>query len=146
MIDSAIGTLLFALKSGNCGDVVVMFELQALFLLQTLCNLLPTVMQDVGAIYVCQTCLFISCIVQGDRWEIYEDGVSFEEECNIVVCGWRKLNRKEESPPKTMFVRNMTLLKKVVLVVRKETEGFAAKANSQPQHCVDVTFKSFCCI
>ena len=146
MFNSAIGTLLFALKSGKCGNYVVMLICKRCYFCENCATCCQQPCRRMVAIYVCHTCLFISCFVQGDRWEIFDDGMSFEEECKIVVCWWRKLNRKEESPPKTMCVRNMTLLKKVVLVVRKETDGFAAKANSQPQHCVDVTFKSFCCI
>ena len=70
---------------------------------------------------VARTRVFIACFVQGGRWANYNDGMTFEDECRVVVEWWRRLNRSEASPAnkdsrvKLGFVPSILLLKKAVL-------------------------------
>ena len=65
----------------------------------------------------------MSCLVQGVRWVNCEDGMSFEEECKVILRWWRNSNGnedptvKKERMVKHVFVPSIMLLTKAVLVV-----------------------------
>ena len=56
----------------------------------------------------------------------YEDNMSFEDECKVVLEVWRNRNTPLDPPPeikseaKPKFVSSMLLLKKAVLALRQD--------------------------
>ena len=73
-----------------------------------------------------QTILIITCRVQGGRWASYDDCMTFDEECKLVLHWWRKRNRNDAVPPesnipvKPGFVPSLSLFKKAVLAAHSD--------------------------
>ena len=144
MFSSTFGTLFSGSNSGNFGNGFVMLLCKLDFVARIVLYVANSRAGGWLQFILGQAVLFILCFVQGDRWANYDDCMSFEEECKMVVAWWRNKNGKEVLPPKTMFAPNLTLLKKAVLVVRNEgMREFAAKSQSRSRHCVHVSFKCF---
>ena len=86
LFNSTFGTLFSGSNSGNFGNGFVML----LCKLDFVARIVPLVANNHAEgwlqIIFGQAVLFNLCFVQGDLWANYDDCMSFEEECKMVVA------------------------------------------------------------
>ena len=123
------GTSFSASNWGNCGNDFVMLRCKRCCVAHIV-HIVPN--SHAGGwlrVLFGHAILSTFCFVQGDRWTKYDDCMSCEDECKLVVGWWRSLNGNGDTNPKKMFAPDVTLVQCYCFAGDRNTNALRATAN-----------------